>query len=104
MIRRPPRSTRTDTLFPYTRLFRSYWKLTWIGSQAVTVASGQEEPNLILNPDIRQFSGGGGCNGIGGEFFLDGHYLTFTLGPSTLKACESGMEQDRKSTRLNSSH
>src|SRR3546814_11076409 len=26
MIRRPPRSTRTDTLFPYTTLFRS-----WIG-------------------------------------------------------------------------
>src|SRR3546814_4394761 len=25
MIRRPPRSTRTDTLFPYTTLFRS-WK------------------------------------------------------------------------------
>src|SRR3546814_9755199 len=23
MIRRPPRSTRTDTLFPYTKLFRS---------------------------------------------------------------------------------
>src|SRR3546814_7795634 len=32
MIRRPPRSTRTDTLFPYTTLFRSadrrvFWKL-----------------------------------------------------------------------------
>src|SRR3546814_12984815 len=27
MIRRPPRSTRTDTLFPYTTLFRS-WCLT----------------------------------------------------------------------------
>src|SRR3546814_16203783 len=27
MIRRPPRSTRTDTLFPYTTLFRSYEKL-----------------------------------------------------------------------------
>src|SRR3546814_19952691 len=28
MIRRPPRSTRTDTLFPYTTLFRSCceWK------------------------------------------------------------------------------
>src|SRR3546814_6263647 len=26
MIRRPPRSTRTDTLFPYTTLFRS-----WVG-------------------------------------------------------------------------
>src|SRR3546814_14220042 len=29
MIRRPPRSTRTDTLFPYTTLFRSF--LTDIG-------------------------------------------------------------------------
>src|SRR3546814_18422143 len=29
MIRRPPRSTRTDTLFPYTTLFRSpaFWRL-----------------------------------------------------------------------------
>src|SRR3546814_15712884 len=25
MIRRPPRSTLTDTLFPYTTLFRSIW-------------------------------------------------------------------------------
>src|SRR3546814_20378478 len=30
MIRRPPRSTRTDTLFPYTTLFRSARKLTRI--------------------------------------------------------------------------
>src|SRR3546814_8720762 len=28
MIRRPPRSTRTDTLFPYTTLFRSGVPLT----------------------------------------------------------------------------
>src|SRR3546814_331175 len=28
MIRRPPRSTRTDTLFPYTTLFRSYRRRT----------------------------------------------------------------------------
>src|SRR3546814_12786961 len=26
MSRRPPRSTRTDTLFPYTTLFRSAWQ------------------------------------------------------------------------------
>src|SRR3546814_14293087 len=26
MIRRPPRSTRTDTLLPYTTLFRSRWR------------------------------------------------------------------------------
>src|SRR3546814_3121869 len=30
MIRRPPRSTRTDTLFPYTTLFRSAAALTRI--------------------------------------------------------------------------
>src|SRR3546814_5595128 len=29
MIRRPPRSTRTDTLFPYTTLFRSLEHLLW---------------------------------------------------------------------------
>src|SRR3546814_5266554 len=28
MIRRPTRSTRTDTLFPYTTLFRSSWNLS----------------------------------------------------------------------------
>src|SRR3546814_12892250 len=31
MIRLPPRSTRTDTLFPYTTLFRSYQE-TLLGS------------------------------------------------------------------------
>src|SRR3546814_10458203 len=29
MIRRPPRSTRTDTLFPYTTLFRSFSSENW---------------------------------------------------------------------------
>src|SRR3546814_1405370 len=29
MIRRPPRSTRTDTLFPYTTLFRSFHQRAW---------------------------------------------------------------------------
>src|SRR3546814_8811472 len=47
MIRRPPRSTRTDTLFPYTTLFRSLpaWvtpdQLTTLGfAGAVLVAAG----------------------------------------------------------------
>src|SRR3546814_4489216 len=31
MIRRPPRSTRTDTLFPYTTLFRSIQALDLLG-------------------------------------------------------------------------
>src|SRR3546814_10916046 len=33
MIRRPPRSTRTDTLFPYTTLFRSRRPDSELGSQ-----------------------------------------------------------------------
>src|SRR3546814_11005267 len=32
MIRRPPRSTRTDTLFPYTTLFRSFIKKLNLGA------------------------------------------------------------------------
>src|SRR3546814_8288587 len=39
MIRRPPRSTRTDTLFPYTTLFRSN-----AGSGALRTAGGGSEP------------------------------------------------------------
>src|SRR3546814_16191195 len=33
MIRRPPRSTRTDTLFPYTTLFRSKMRDSHPGGQ-----------------------------------------------------------------------
>src|SRR3546814_2842051 len=33
MIRRPPRSTRTDTLFPYTTLFRSRGERKKMGSR-----------------------------------------------------------------------
>src|SRR3546814_2727323 len=38
MIRRPPRSTRTDTLFPYTTLFRSRDSDPWNGSACRTSA------------------------------------------------------------------
>src|SRR3546814_18490032 len=34
MIRRPPRSTRTDTLFPYTTLCRSHQRLDFIINNA----------------------------------------------------------------------
>src|SRR3546814_4927312 len=33
MLRRPPRSTRTDTLFPYTTLFRSLLGLGLVGKE-----------------------------------------------------------------------
>src|SRR3546814_8891852 len=38
MIRRPPRSTRTDTLFPYTTLFRS----PRLGADAAEILIGAE--------------------------------------------------------------
>src|SRR3546814_20556426 len=42
MIRRPPRSTRTDTLFPYTTLFRSLWRR--LGAQIARAAMGDHRP------------------------------------------------------------
>src|SRR3546814_1068808 len=35
MIRRPPRSTRTDTLFPYTTLFRSHDAYAALGDDQI---------------------------------------------------------------------
>src|SRR3546814_8287889 len=61
MIRRPPRSTRTYTLFPYTTLFRSsqIYHLYSAGHRYVTNndAAGDDDLERFLNahPDIRFF-------------------------------------------------
>src|SRR3546814_9725157 len=39
MIRRPPRSTRTDTLFPYTTLFRSQQACRECASKRLSLAT-----------------------------------------------------------------
>src|SRR3546814_8404991 len=44
MIRRPPRSTRTDTLFPYTTLFRSRHDAQPLGRVAGDLARQQGAP------------------------------------------------------------
>src|SRR3546814_15289161 len=46
MIRRPPRSTRTDTRFPYTTLFRSEHDLRALGGEALgaAVADARRRP------------------------------------------------------------
>src|SRR3546814_15091657 len=41
MIRRPPRSTRTDTLFPYTTLFRSESDADRRGDHEAAIADGE---------------------------------------------------------------
>src|SRR3546814_1475560 len=46
MIRRPPRSTRTDTLFPYTTLFRSFGITAVLG--AVIYSSDQKERTVVV--------------------------------------------------------
>src|SRR3546814_1976479 len=45
MIRRPPRSTRTDTLFPYTTLFRS--ALSPSGERIAKLARGEPEHRAL---------------------------------------------------------
>src|SRR3546814_10204423 len=46
MIRRPPRSTRTDTLFPYTTLFRSYEDDADDHADRGRLASGEDRSKL----------------------------------------------------------
>src|SRR3546814_13123020 len=82
MIRRPPRSTRTDTLFPYTTLFRS--------EDARQAMVGMAEIADPLAIDLSGFDGVVVSPGVP----LNRH-------PIADKAREAG---DRKSTRLNSSH
>src|SRR3546814_1758664 len=46
MIRRPPRSTRTDTLFPYTTLFRSEARARFEAAEIVS------RPDSVLLPGL----------------------------------------------------
>src|SRR3546814_9860288 len=39
MIRRPPRSTRADTRFPYTTLFRSVWRVALFAPFVTTLVA-----------------------------------------------------------------
>src|SRR3546814_14485221 len=69
MIRRPPRSTRTDTLFPYTTLFRSVG-LRRRGADGVD--HGSEPVDLggeCMALKIRQTSFAQQCPGIIGRAF-----------------------------------
>src|SRR3546814_18153777 len=48
MIRRPPRSTRTDTLFPYTTLFRS--ASFPLQTSSLSLFSSSAPPSPCLSP------------------------------------------------------
>src|SRR3546814_19233232 len=51
MIRRPPRSTRTDSLFPYTPLFRSIYPPDFSGPPVTTLEPGIARPLPGATPD-----------------------------------------------------
>src|SRR3546814_3808145 len=65
MIRRPPRSTRTDTLFPYTTLFRSVGTYPRGRIRTVSVDAGGSDPR-------RQ--GGGRRRGAAARGAVAGHH------------------------------
>src|SRR3546814_1562117 len=71
MIRRPPRSTRTDTLFPYTTLFRSMFDLAAALPEQVAQVStlaDQIEGGLPEHEDIENVAIlGMGGSGIAGD-------------------------------------
>src|SRR3546814_1724198 len=60
MIRRPPRSTRTDTLFPYTTLFRSIEVITDARGYTAT----QLEISLTRALSILSQAGGSGQSNL----------------------------------------
>src|SRR3546814_2796093 len=56
MIRRPPRSTRTDTLLPYTTLFRSIVAFAYV-VRDVAFEDRSVEPYGVLSDVIKRVSG-----------------------------------------------
>src|SRR3546814_15902675 len=98
MYRRPPRPTRTDTLFPYTPLFRSA-----ITHQQATFTTRDLARFIHRNSvDKEQFDWAMGAVRASPELVAlgkDGR------GEDRFTSREMiDTEQDRKSTRLNSSH
>src|SRR3546814_16920796 len=58
MIRRPPRSTRTDTLFPYTTLFRSERSLFAGPLQIISTTEAQAGPVAVDLTAFDELMGG----------------------------------------------
>src|SRR3546814_19189572 len=52
MIRRPPRSTRTDTLFPYTTLFRSRRRLVYESQNQREVVRRERPHHIFRDPEF----------------------------------------------------
>src|SRR3546814_13509333 len=109
MIRRPPRSTRTDTLFPYTTLFRSdirRWQPDALADavllDAPCSATGifRRHPEVLHRIEARQIADMAEL-----QAELLARAAAWVKPGGTLVYATCSLERaDRKSTRLNSSH
>src|SRR3546814_20467016 len=103
MIRRPPRSTRTDPLFPYTTLFRS------IGDDLLARDRGAQ-PGFQLVPRVQFALHRGVEPGIAvpssllGGVHRDVGAAQQAVDRGAIEIGSRDAQRDRKSTRLNSSH
>src|SRR3546814_12481487 len=97
MLRRPPRSKRTDTLFPYTTLFRSlgfYCIVNHGVPQALIDDSFDQVAALFALPLETKM-----------KYRVDYHHQGYIPTKATvLRWSKIAKNEDRKSTRLNSSH
>src|SRR3546814_10770054 len=104
MIRRPPRSTLTDTLFPYTTLFRSASILPRAGKEVAERGQTLERRQLVDDAIEAPVAIGRHAHDR-----ADGDVEPYRdqRAKGRKLICLDGDEQpavDRKSTRLNSSH
>src|SRR3546814_2420932 len=98
MIRRPPISTRTDTLFPSTTLFRSDGGDHARGRGPAVRFQFPDAADFLA--DIERVAVKDAAFGLGRDLVLPLH------GEARCRALDRqrAHPQDRKSTRLNSSH
>src|SRR3546814_332780 len=108
MIRRPPRSTRTDTLFPYTTLFRSFGARAR-DAFAARASEGLAQGGLTEFPAEPIPESVPGAGGVPAYPALHDHGDSVSLDvhadrDQARRHHPRGVYRDRKSTRLNSSH
>src|SRR3546814_14122066 len=109
MIRRPPRAYRTDTLFPYTTLFRSVLVHDSPKYEAPRILTFNSHDLPIDLPQIESFRGRGNADL---ELTIPELVRVGTSSEADPKLRNEAnanfhfrmVEVDRKSTRLNSSH
>src|SRR3546814_13631208 len=72
MIRRPPRSTRTDTLFPYTTLFRSVaFRVSGPDVDKVRELAARVQDVMVATPSLRQVNADWGERAPSMHFVID---------------------------------